>query len=137
MGLPLQHALQQTVLCRVYDLELASCFLSAVREHLGATLQESLLSFSRQKNEDKTAALIARWQTLCNERGVAVQQGVPMNSLIDLSANEEAVATYLSADTLANAESFLRACISAANTWALNKVLVADSRFAADRHAAE
>ena len=108
-----------------------------MREHLGATVHESLLSFSRQSHEGKTAALIARWQTLCNERGVAVQQGVPMNSLIDLSANEEAVATYLSADTLANAESFLRACVSAASIWALNKVLVVDCRFAADRHAAE
>ena len=43
MGVRLQHEMRQTVLCRVYNMELAACYLFALQEFFGISLKPALL----------------------------------------------------------------------------------------------
>ena len=45
MGLPKQHAWQQTILARIRNVDVAACFLKAVVRILGAGFYRSLVSF--------------------------------------------------------------------------------------------
>ena len=89
MGLPLQHEMQQMVLCRVYNMELAACYLFALQDIFGIILKPALISYP----PDGAALLEGQWQRSCAAAGAVIAApSASVSSNLDFSTDLEVFA---------------------------------------------
>ena len=62
MGLPKKHELQDVILCRVYNLELAACYIKSASQMLGLSVHTSLISSCEEPSSQEEGE--RRWDQL-------------------------------------------------------------------------
>ena len=75
MGLPHAHELQQTILARCYNIQIAACYVRTASELLGMRLRRSSVACFKEDTE-------VPFFTICEEHGVLVDDDI-LPKLID------------------------------------------------------